>query len=224
MKYRKKPVVIEAIKWNGTNVVEVYNFLENEHIETQYEVKQEGKNFYIKFENGACKLGTLMIKTLEGEHKASIGDYIIKGVDGEFYPCKPDIFEKTYEVVEDANLLNSLGFKNFKLHADSTLKRLTKDELVSYIHMLHHNWSVTDEQVCNAIEANKKLDRQNDDIQRSNMEYYDLYKELKRKAKELDKALDKACYLIEEDRGAIDDWKDYEEYSSWKEWCMKGVE
>ena len=50
--------------------------------------------------------------------------------------------------------------------------------------MLHHNWSVTDEQVCNAIEANKKLDRQNDDIQRSNMEYYDLYKELKRKAKD----------------------------------------
>ena len=70
MKYRKKPVVIEAIKWNGTNVVEVYNFLENEHIETQYEVKQEGKNFYIKFENGICQLGILMIKTLEGEHKA----------------------------------------------------------------------------------------------------------------------------------------------------------
>lgn len=48
MKYRKKPVVIEAIKWNGTNVVEVYNFLENEHIETQYEVKQEGKKFLHK--------------------------------------------------------------------------------------------------------------------------------------------------------------------------------
>ena len=41
--------------------------------------------------------GGLIIKTLEGEHLASIGDYIIKGVKGEFYPCKPDIFEQTYE-------------------------------------------------------------------------------------------------------------------------------
>lgn len=55
--------------------------------------------------------------------------------------------------------MNSLEFKNFKLYADSTLKRLTKDELVSYIHMLHHNWSVTDEQLCNVIEVNKKLDK-----------------------------------------------------------------
>lgn len=101
MKDRKKPVIVEAIQWNGKNVVEVYNFLEDEHAETQYEVNTSGKNFYIKFENGACRLGTLMIKTLEGEHKASIGDYIIKGVNGEFYPCKPDIFEKTYEIVND---------------------------------------------------------------------------------------------------------------------------
>jgi hypothetical protein len=43
--------------------------------------------------------GGLIIKTLEGEHIATIGDYIIKGVSGEFYPCKPDIFEQTYEMV-----------------------------------------------------------------------------------------------------------------------------
>ena len=43
----------------------------------------------------------MIIHTLEGDMKASVGDYIITGVDGEQYPCKPDIFEKTYEVVED---------------------------------------------------------------------------------------------------------------------------
>ena len=66
---------------------------------TNYELTNEfmsilGENFYIdhdKIEGG------LIIKTLEGEHLASIGDYIIKGVKGEFYPCKPDIFEQTYE-------------------------------------------------------------------------------------------------------------------------------
>lgn len=99
-KYRKKPVVIEAVQWTGENVVEIYNFLESQNIETQYEVKTEGNNFYIDFSKGQCVLGDLMIKTLEGVMKSSIGDYIIKGVNGEFYPCKPDIFEKTYEEVE----------------------------------------------------------------------------------------------------------------------------
>ena len=55
-----------------------------------------GENFYINHERVT---GGLIIKTLEGEHLASIGDYIIKGVQGEFYPCKPDIFEETYELV-----------------------------------------------------------------------------------------------------------------------------
>lgn len=92
--------------------------------------------------------------------------------------------------------MNSLEFKNFKLHTNSTLKNMTKDGLIRYIHTLHHNWSVADEQLCNAIEVNKKWD----------------------------KALDEACRLIEEDRETIDDWKDYEEYSSWKEWCLRDVD
>ena len=80
-KYRKKPDVIDAIRWNGDNVGEICNF------------------------TGRCggelfKDGELNIPTLEGVHHASIGDYIIKGVKGEFYPCKPDIFEMTYEGVE----------------------------------------------------------------------------------------------------------------------------
>lgn len=100
MRYRKKPVIVEALQWNGNNVIDIYNFLEDKNVETQYEVNSEGKNFYIDFSRGQCVTGDLMIKTLEGAMKADIGDYIIKGVNGEFYPCKPDIFEKTYEEVK----------------------------------------------------------------------------------------------------------------------------
>lgn len=75
-KYRKKPVIIEAIQWNGKNLTEIDNFV--------------GGSIGIK-----CT--SLIIHTLEGDMEASINDYIIKGVNGEFYPCKPDIFDKTYE-------------------------------------------------------------------------------------------------------------------------------
>ena len=79
-KYRKKPVVIEAIQWAGNNLSEIDNFI--------------GRTV----DN---KETTLVIHTLEGDMEASIGDYIIKGVNGEFYPCKPDIFDKTYEEVTE---------------------------------------------------------------------------------------------------------------------------
>jgi len=92
MKYRKRPVVIEAIQWNGLNT---------------YEIKEFGKgNITVEINDLAWEVGkgapvvTVLIKTLEGEMKANKGDFIIRGVNGEFYPCKPDIFEKTYEVVE----------------------------------------------------------------------------------------------------------------------------
>ena len=122
MKARKKPVIVEAVQWNGKNVVEIYNHLEDLNVENQWEVKTSGKNFYIKFENEACQLGTLMIKTLEGEHKASIGDYIIKGVNGEFYPCKPDIFEKTYEIVNESEQYEpQKHYENLKQWIDGNL-------------------------------------------------------------------------------------------------------
>jgi hypothetical protein len=94
MKYIKKPIVIEAMQWDGKNHRDMYEFLggsKEEYLTT------EGDNFYI--DHGKVT-GGLVIKTLEGEHLASIGDFIIKGVNGEYYPCKPDIFEKTYEAVE----------------------------------------------------------------------------------------------------------------------------
>jgi hypothetical protein len=92
-KYRKLPIVIDALIWNGKNHRSMFNFLggsNSDHISTS------GENFYI--DHGKVE-GGLMLKTLEGEHKASVGDYVIKGISGEFYPCKPDIFKATYEQV-----------------------------------------------------------------------------------------------------------------------------
>ena len=92
-KYRKKPVVIEALKWDGSSHRDMFNFLDGDHRSPMATI---GTNFYIDY---GKVVGGLVIKTLEGEHIASIGDYIIKGVKGEFYPCKPDVFETTYEPV-----------------------------------------------------------------------------------------------------------------------------
>lgn len=88
MKYRKKPVIIEAIQFedNSDRIIEIHEFMGGDTTRVNYEDKD---NPYLK------------IETLEGIMKASVGDYIIKGVNGEFYPCKPDIFEKTYERVTD---------------------------------------------------------------------------------------------------------------------------
>lgn len=97
-KYRKKPVVVEVIQWTGRNLEEIRNFVGSDLIE-DYKV--------LLSINGTLKkmLIGIAINTLEGEHIADYGDYIIKGVQGEFYPCKPDIFHETYEeVIEDGNL------------------------------------------------------------------------------------------------------------------------
>lgn len=75
--YRKKPVVIEAIRWDGMNYDEIGDWM----------------GLYCTLEIDGC----FVIPTLEGDMRASEGDWIIKGVKGEFYPCKPDIFAATYE-------------------------------------------------------------------------------------------------------------------------------
>lgn len=83
-KYRKKPVVIEAMEFTEKSKDQVHTWVTC--------------NTSADFENGKP---ILKIQTLEGIMTASIGDFIIKGVNGEFYPCKPDIFEKTYEPVQE---------------------------------------------------------------------------------------------------------------------------
>ncbi len=97
MKYRKKPVVIEAIQLEKTQISirEILEMMGQEVI-----TKYDGASYkFYEYCNMIFDKGYMEIKTLEGTMKASIGDYIIKGVNGEFYPCKPDIFEKTYEKV-----------------------------------------------------------------------------------------------------------------------------
>ncbi len=79
--YKKKPVTIEAVIWTGNNHAEMCDFIDPECFEI---IPRDG----------------LIIHTLEGDIHASIGDYIVKGVNGEFYPCKPDIFFKTHELAE----------------------------------------------------------------------------------------------------------------------------
>lgn len=83
MKYRKKPVIVEAIKYTLENSKDVFDFAKGK---IRHDLLPQSTD--------------LRIKTLEGVMTVSVGDYIIKGVQGEFYPCKPDIFEQTYEVVE----------------------------------------------------------------------------------------------------------------------------
>lgn len=96
MKYRKKPVVVDAVQWTGENQREMFDFLTDHKLMNDY-MTASGKNFYVDHFKVP---GGLIIRTLEGEHIANISDYIIRGVNGEFYPCKAEIFEKTYEKVE----------------------------------------------------------------------------------------------------------------------------
>ena len=89
MKYRKKPVIVDAVQW----------FKNRDHPAVSMQ--------YIWYDPACkCKHCNIefglhgVIKTLEGEHTVCPGDWVITGVNGEHYPCKPDVFEKTYDVCE----------------------------------------------------------------------------------------------------------------------------
>ena len=94
MKFRKKPIVIDAIRWIGNNEQQIMDFVGKRldysrppsHFEHSNTVTDE--------------MVTIMIPTLEGVMTCNRMDYVIKGVNGEFYPCKPDIFKKSYEPVD----------------------------------------------------------------------------------------------------------------------------
>ncbi len=100
MKYRKKPVVIDAVQWTGKNHREMFDFLTENTFKEEH-ITVDGYHFYI---NHNKVKGGLVIKTSEGDMNVSIGDYIIKEpFDKErmYYPCKEDIFHQTYERVEE---------------------------------------------------------------------------------------------------------------------------
>ena len=86
-KYQKKPVVIEAFEWSLTNEKNMPDWLINEF---------DNGTLFFEFDDADW----LRINTLEGVMKVSEGDYIIKGVHGKLYPCKPDIFYETYQKVD----------------------------------------------------------------------------------------------------------------------------
>lgn len=88
-KYKKKPVVIDAVRFSGSST-------HVEHIETWMATGE-----YIEPELIACDITDMHISTLEGVMTVKPGDYIVKGIKGEFYPCKPDIFEEMYDEVEN---------------------------------------------------------------------------------------------------------------------------
>lgn len=80
MKYRKKPVEVEAIRWTGDNLTEVFAFCPKAYYEQMSQM--------------------LVVKTLEGKMYVNEGDYIIKDVEDQIYPCKPSVFRATYEEVD----------------------------------------------------------------------------------------------------------------------------
>lgn len=104
-RYVKKLIAIEAVKWKGFNNDEIKDFAGDS---VKIEVIREGDA-----DNGIPPSVDCSIETLEGVMKANVGDYIIKGVNGEFYPCKQDIFEKTYLHEDDMMSNISDGYHTF---------------------------------------------------------------------------------------------------------------
>ncbi|MBF4602812.1 hypothetical protein [Curtobacterium sp. VKM Ac-2884] len=106
--YRKKPVEIEAMQWDGrpetahpmiqwVNGIDGATATWTEHVPFQQGGYFDGHTYVPRI---AERAEGIYIRTLEGEMHVSPGDWVIRGVQGEFYPCKPDIFEATYEKVE----------------------------------------------------------------------------------------------------------------------------
>lgn len=85
MRYVKKPIPIEALQWNGTNYEEIRNFMLDNH-----PIFDANNN--------------IIIETLEGKMSAPPGSYIIKGIEGEYYPCRKDIFESTYNSISEVTV------------------------------------------------------------------------------------------------------------------------
>lgn len=89
IKARKKPVTVDAIEFTGWNWTDCHQFMSDEPL---------------MFPQDAGYQEVLYIDTLEGKMEASVGDYIIRGVSNEYYPCKPDIFHMTYDIVDNKDM------------------------------------------------------------------------------------------------------------------------
>lgn len=94
MKFRKKPIVIEAFQYDGDLM-----YTNGDYYVPQWAINAF-KNNIMYYDSIDKEPSELFIKTLEGIRHISVGDYVIQGIKGELYPCKPDIFESTYEKYE----------------------------------------------------------------------------------------------------------------------------
>ena len=97
MRYRKIPHIVEAVQWDGYNLSEVVKFCEGK---LTYKMCDSAW----KVNKGAPIITDMYIETLEGKMHISKGDYIVKGTKGEFYPCKPEVFEEVYEYITQYDL------------------------------------------------------------------------------------------------------------------------
>lgn len=139
-KYRKKPVVVEAVRWTGSNLEEIRNFVGGYLIEEcveLFDIKRTLKEMLVD----------IAIDTLEGTMRVDYGDYIIKGVQGEFYPCKPDIFHETYE-----NLIDKNGEYEVKDEEISKLLTPQKPKTV---------WDLKDGDKCFKVHCNGAIEARN---------------------------------------------------------------
>ena len=116
--YMKKQVMIQAVVWTGDNTHEITKFMAQGLCEVD------------DFQTGSKQL---VIPTLEGDHRASIGDYIIKGVKGEFYPCKPDIFEMSYEEVEKCESVKETDPKKELDRTFTNLQNIINEQIPNLI-------------------------------------------------------------------------------------------
>ena len=119
--FRKKPVVIEAVQWTGKNLREIITFTDGPPETRSHHAGMKWE----EYENLVARDG-LKIFTMEGTMIASVGDWIIRGVKNEFYPCKPDIFAATYEAVE--------GEKSASI--DSLVCSMDAEKLVALVMLL----------------------------------------------------------------------------------------
>ena len=121
MKYIKKPIPVEAIQWNGNNFEEIDALMQ-----------KGARRAIITAQND------LVIPTLEGDMKAPVGSYIIRGITGsDFYPCAKDVFERSYEPAEDSAVYN------FKCEKCGTLvSRTHPDTMYDAINKNYKYWTI----------------------------------------------------------------------------------
>lgn len=137
-KYRKKPVVIEAIQYNNLNKAEIEAFVGKK-------LNQELESESSLFAGTGTPKFSLIIETPESNHKAMPNDYIIKGVQGEFYPYKPDIFEATYEPINTITSKKQSGeylvdFQD-KVRDYCDKQMISKKHMIWYLSLISKVWN-----------------------------------------------------------------------------------